>query len=73
MSIVEVRKDDPTRGMLAVPCPEKGLCRFPVRRGPHDGGASWGWDGNAERPTVQPSIDCHAGCNRHFNVTNGEP
>lgn len=40
----------------------------------------WGWDGNLERPTLTPSIDCIAvkdgkptgGCGWHGHITNGE-
>lgn len=32
----------------------KGTCVLPIR--PHDGKASWNWDGNREAPTLSPSI-----------------
>lgn len=39
----------------------------------------WGWDGNVERPTLTPSINCLAekdgkpagGCGWHGHITNG--
>lgn len=40
----------------------------------------WGWDGNLERPTLTPSIDCRAtdeegkptgGCGWHGHIING--
>lgn len=34
---------------------------IPVRLGPHErqGRASWGWNGDIKRPTIQPSIHTH--------------
>ena len=55
-------------GPQAVPRPAEGkLC-------------IWAWDGNVERPTITPSIDCIAmkdgkptgGCGWHGFITNGE-
>ena len=32
----------------------------------------WGWDGDLERPTLTPSIDCHAdGCGWHGFIREG--
>lgn len=31
----------------------------------------WTWDGNMDRPTVQPSILRHGGCGWHGFLTNG--
>lgn len=55
-------------GPSSVPRPSKGaLC-------------IWAWDGNSERPTITPSIDCRAvddegnptgGCGWHGYITNG--
>lgn len=36
-------------------------------------GCMWQWDGNIERPTITPSIDCLGGCGRHLTMTNGVP
>lgn len=32
----------------------------------------WGWDGNTEKPTITPSIDCSKGCGWHGHIINGE-
>lgn len=31
----------------------------------------WAWDGNLERPTLTPSINCVGGCGWHGHITNG--
>ncbi len=31
-------------------------CCIPIRRGLPIDGPSWGWDGNIEKPTLQPSV-----------------
>ena len=36
-------------------------------------GCMWQWDGNVERPTITPSIDCKGGCGRHFTMVKGIP
>jgi len=30
------------------------------------------WDGNAESPTITPSIGCDHRCGQHWHITNGE-
>jgi hypothetical protein len=71
---VQPRTDDPARGKLVVECKHttEGECKFSLWRGPA-GGAMWHWDGNVEKPTISPSIDCKGGCGRHFTVIAGEP
>jgi hypothetical protein len=44
-----------------------GLWTSPARN------KTWQWDGNVERPTITPSIDCQGGCGRHFTMVNGVP
>lgn len=65
-------------------CPKGHRCAVllgpsPVPR-PHEGALCiWGWDGNKERPTLTPSINCIAekdgkptgGCGWHGFITNG--
>jgi len=34
---------------------EGAYCSIPVKEG-SNGGGTWGWDGNLERPTITPSI-----------------
>lgn len=70
---VEPRPEEPTRGFLVVECKHctEGKCRFPLWGGP-SGGAMWHWDGNVEKPTISPSIDCKGGCGRHFSIVGGE-
>lgn len=69
---VVVRPNDPTRGYLMVECGRgyMGHCPTPLWRG-EPSGIMWQWDGNTEKPTIRPSINCQGGCYRHFTVTNG--
>ena len=58
---------------LRFPCQgrEGGECMIALR--PHQknsAGASWEWDGNKERPTITPSINCKD-C-WHGWIRNGE-
>lgn len=62
------------RGHLVLACDRghQGECKFSIWTGAPSG-AMWHWDGNVERPTVSPSINCHGGCNRHFTLVSGAP
>jgi Family of unknown function (DUF6527) len=31
----------------------------------------WQWDGDVEKPTIKPSINCVGGCGAHFFITTG--
>ena len=33
---------------------------------------TWKWDGNLERPTLEPSINCVSGCGWHGHLQQGE-
>lgn len=70
---VEVSPNDPNRGRLVVACAHStsGECRWPVWRLPKSG-TMWQWSGDADRPSIMPSIDCQNGCGRHFTMNNGE-
>ncbi len=35
-------------------------------------GASWQWDGNREKPTITPSINCEKVCGWHGFIVGGE-
>lgn len=65
-------------------CPNGKRCGVllgpsPVTRTHPDAACIWGWDGNIERPTLTPSINCIAekdgkptsGCGWHGFITNG--
>ncbi len=65
-------------------CPNGKRCGVllgptPVARQHPDGLCVWGWDGNSERPTLTPSLNCIAmkdgqptsGCGWHGFITNG--
>jgi hypothetical protein len=55
----------------STPLATRTHCRIPLM--PHQklaNGASWVWDGNRERPTITPSINCHE-CWHGF-IRNGE-
>lgn len=51
---------------------EGGTCEIPLCRGAAKEGAAmrWGWDGNAEQPTITPSYQCQR-CGLHVTITNG--
>jgi hypothetical protein len=65
-------------------CPNRHRCSValapqPIPRPSDDKLYVWGWDGNVERPTLTPSINCVAekngkstgGCGWHGFITNG--
>lgn len=67
-----IERRDTDRAFLVLKC-ERGIegeCRFGLWQRPA-GSITWQWDGNAERPTITPSIDCKGGCGRHFSIING--
>ena len=73
--VVVRRTDLPQYARLHVECKlgREGICKVslgPVAIGPNQ---VWQWDGNVERPTISPSINCHGGCGRHYTVINGIP
>lgn len=55
-------------------------CNVPISPNTTAGGHTWTWDGNMEKPTLQPSINCLAerngeqlaGCGWHAHITGGE-
>ena len=62
---------------LSFPCPGKlgkshpeTRCMISLRPQKNDTGASWDWDGNRERPTITPSVNCKD-C-WHGWIRNGE-
>lgn len=59
------------RATLVLEC--EGQCTIPLRKGePRMGEAKvWGWDGNAEPPTVTPSIACTK-CGFHKTLVSGQ-
>ena len=57
-------------------CPNRRRCAVflgPVAREPlaADSVRVWGWDGNLERPTLNPSINCAGGCGWHGSIAAG--
>ncbi len=72
-------------GHIIFVCPAGKRCSVLVGPQPIDNHAQkrcsiWGWDGNSERPTLTPSINCRAvdddgkptsGCGWHGFITNG--
>lgn len=71
-------------GHMLFVCPNNRRCSVligpsPVGRAHPDGLCIWGWDGNRDRPTLTPSINCLAekdgkptsGCGWHGFITNG--
>lgn len=70
---VVTRANDSRFGRILLSCDHghNGECPFPLSPLPAANGV-WQWDGNTERPTITPFIDCHGGCGRHFVMTKGE-
>lgn len=71
-------------GHMMFVCPNGRRCSIlvgpqPVERLSPEKCYVWGWDGNLERPTITPSINCLAekdgkptgGCGWHGFITNG--
>jgi hypothetical protein len=40
---------------------------IPIKRGPNQSGAAWGWDGDREKPTLTPSIWWKSGDAREWH------
>ena len=62
---------------MSFPCPgqrrkneSNARCMVPLHPQKNSNGASWTWNGNREKPTLSPSINCH-GCWHGF-ITDGE-
>ncbi len=53
-------------------CDARITCAIALRPQKNAVGASWGWDGNREAPTVTPSINCEKGCGWHGWLKAGE-
>lgn len=54
-------------------CPRGGgYCGVPITPHRLPNGATWTHDGNDDRPTITPSINCVGGCGWHGFVTAGE-
>lgn len=71
-------------GHIIFVCPNGRRCSVlvgpqPVGRPHEDALCIWGWDGNLEKPTLTPSINCLAekdgkpasGCGWHGHITEG--
>lgn len=61
-------------------CPRGRHCGVPLQPAePNAAGCSWTWDGNLDRPTLTPSINCNGkapdgtptGCGWHGLITAG--
>ena len=68
--------DDPNKiTWFVFNCPRTGKYCCTIRVGlntkPIDTKHSWQWDGNLEKPTLHPSINCLDGCTWHGWVTSG--
>lgn len=64
---------------LTMPCNNKAWCEVPVTTGPAcendpERGRVWHWDGNAEAPTITPSVGCDNAprCGQHRVITAGK-
>lgn len=77
-SVVDVN-DQPHGHVIHYTCPSGSgrLCGVPMLAPddvkPATMGTCWQYDGNIDRPTLQPSIQCLCeGCRWHGFITNGE-
>ncbi len=63
----------PNRKKLHFACPvrEGHMCQVLLKPWPIQGAPTWNWDGNTEKPTLTPSINC-GDCKWHGFITNGE-
>jgi hypothetical protein len=53
-------------------CPRTGReCQIALSPQRNANGASWRWDGSADAPTVEPSVNC-GGCGWHGWIRSGE-
>lgn len=63
------------KGFLHFICPKGRSCGVPIRNGQFadTGVKRWGFDGNCDAPTLNPSINCNgpAGCGWHGFIRNG--
>lgn len=59
------------RALLVVECAASTTkeCRFGLSLATASA-PTWQWDGNAQTPTITPSIHC-ATCQRHWSITAG--
>jgi hypothetical protein len=64
------------KGHIYFVCPNGRNCGVPIRNGDFadTGVKRWGFDGNGDRPTLTPSINCNgpAGCGWHGHIRKGE-
>lgn len=66
---IEVREDGRGAHMFYV-CPGNRVCALRLQEGPPPGNQVWGWDGDMEKPTISPSINCHS-CGWHGWIKEG--
>lgn len=59
---------------MRFPCQrDGGECQIALRPSQTNGkGASWQWDGDRDKPTITPSINCEKICGWHGHITKGE-
>jgi hypothetical protein len=63
------------KGEIYFICPKGQRCGVGIRNGKFQDGPPkrWGFDGNMDSPTLQPSINClPPGCGWHGHIQNGE-
>lgn len=66
----------PGHGRLVLRCGDnnpEGHCRFSLAPQRNEAQQTWEWDGSVDQPTINPSINCHGGCGRHFTMVRGQP
>jgi len=70
----QIREVQDGRAYIHWFCPHNGECSVRLTRGPAQPGQpnTWGWDGDADNPTLTPSINCLAnGCGWHGHIQGG--
>jgi len=61
--------DPEYKDRLFFTCPNRRSCNIPIAPNRNPNGSSWQWDGDRDKPTISPSIDCK-GC-WHGHIKNG--
>lgn len=73
--VVKIAHESWGDGMYTFQCPACGCCHyFATKENPHCSGETWTWNGDAEKPTVSPSINVEPIGKRgrcHFHVKDG--
>lgn len=68
-STPSIAGNSPSNFLFICPCGCGKLRSVPLK--PHAGSPSWEWNGNKEKPSLSPSVNCLTGCQWHGWITDG--